>query len=575
MTPAVSPIVKRWWLERRLRVETLPRSAMVVAVSGLLAAAMAGFLLLGQAFDLTLPGGKTVGPNDALLPRVTMLVVFAAVAASAACFTQAGSLLRRPRGRLLVAAIGIVGALIATPSATSGWTPSAVTGWVGVAAGFGLALVGLAGRVRSGAWAAAWATIPVAAAYVAMQLALLSPLGVVYQDLIAVRTMALLANLQVSVTLLALWSVIEGGRALLGSALTITRGADQAAVPSVGALLAVKLTWLALAHLRLAPPELGGADSFVGPAPHMAPVAWLLAAALAGAVAFWLLAGRRSLAAPRGITGAGWIVIVGLVAFLAVSDLLLALLGLALDFTGIESGPARVVMGLLDLVGDLLIWAPAIAVALSLVAGLALLRRAGARAVAVFLLAFAVWSVPLAASVTYELVTGTRLSEASGTRLGGVDPAVLDAMVTVALAVVFAVRAIQRRAVPVRAILVLLVVSGVVAYGPRLIGEELAIAFWAGLVFPVVIQFGFDSRGLNRPRSGRSSRVLLALGVASGSLAVTLLMASSNLIGPNTVQWEALGRALILVPFVAMLTAAALSLPPRAAGPAPPAIQAG
>lgn len=575
MTVAVPPIVKRWWLERRLRVETLPRSVMVVAAAGLLAAALTSFLLLGQAFDLTLPGGKTIGPQDALLPRLTMLVVFSAVAASAACFTQAGSMLRRRRGRILVAAIGIAGALLATPAATSGWTPSDVTGWAGVAAGIGLAVLGLAGRVPSGGGAAAWATVPVAAAYVAMQLALLSPLGVVYQDLIAFRTMALLANLQVSVTLLALWSVIEGGRALLGSALTITRGADQAAIRSVGAVLAVKLAWLALAHLRIAPPELGGADSFVGPAPLTAPVAWLLAAALAGAVTFWLLAGRRSLAAPRGITGAGWIVIVGLVAFLALSDLLLAVLGLALDLTGIESGPARLVVSLLDLVGDLLVWAPAIAVVAAFVAGVALLRRGDAGAVAMFLLAFALWSAPLAASVTYELTTGTRLSEPSGTRLGGVDPAVLDAMVTVALSVVFAVRAIQRRAVPVRAILVVLVVSSVIAYGPRLIGEELAIAFWAGLVFPVLIQFGFDSRELNQRRSGRSSRVLLALGVACGSLAVTLLLASSKLVGPNTLQWEALGRALMLVPFVALLTAAALSLPAREADPASPAIEAG
>jgi hypothetical protein len=332
----------------------------------------------------------------------------------------------------------------------------------------------------------------------------------------------------------------------------------------VGGILVVKLVWLTLAHLGIAPPELGGHEDFVGPGPLGAPVAWALALGIGALVSAWLLGRRQLVAAPRGAVAAAWVVGIGLVAGLALAQLGLIALQLWLTVAPSTELPAPMA-AILDVAGGAFAWIPAITVLAAGIGGVVLLAR-GLRPAGLFLLGTFVWALPRALGVVVETVAGVRLEEPAGNRLGVIDLATLDAAVTLGVLVALAVAAARRRAPPVRASAVIVLVSTTLAYAPRLISAELAIiVFWVSFVFPIVVRLVFDARPLNRARGGRTGRALAVIGTAAGSLGLTALLAWTGGLSPDGPRLEELGSLIMLVPVTALFLAAALAVPPRRA----------
>jgi hypothetical protein len=101
----------------------------------------------------------------------------------------------------------------------------------------------------------------------------------------------------------------------------------------------------------------------------------------------------------------------------------------------------------------------------------------------------------------------------------------------------------------------------VIAYGGIVFGGGLAVLlFWLAFAFPVVAQFVFDARRLNEEQTDRAARVLKASGLSALAMGTALPMVALGFVtGPGTASTADLARALVLVPFVAVLLAGLLA----------------
>ena len=194
-----------------------------------------------------------------------------------------------------------------------------------------------------------------------------------------------------------------------------------------------------------------------------------------------------------------------------------------------------------------------------------------------FLLALAAWALPRALTVAWRLVTHDVL-------FANVTPLTMDTAITVGLAVLAALwLAGRQRAAPPGVLLFVLIVSTLVA-GPGLLLPvfwDAGFLFYLSLLFPVAYQFLFRARELNEPGPGRQGRVLWEVGMSCALLTIAAFRAAAGLalpggIDPVTQLLEDAGTLYLMIPFAAILVAAAVtSWPAEAAPEGPPTAAAG
>jgi hypothetical protein len=570
ITPEPSAVRKAlaWWALRSLRLGTLRPPGRAAAIAGILTITAMTLLLFAWPLGIEPPGGAIVTGDLGRIPRAVLIGVYLALGVTAGCLAVAIRLRRgTPLGaRAGLVAIGLAGAALAATGISAIAPVATGVALLGVGAGLGLAIAAAIGRLPGAGRVACWAATPLALACVAFVLPVTPPFAVTFgirqQDIVGERMATVAANLTAPIVLLGIWGSIEYSRILVRGWMGVTRRSSRLTRATVGGILAAKLTWLVLAHSRILPPALGGHAHVVGPSPLEAPVAWAVALCAGGLAAGWLLGRRRIVAAPRGAVASAWVVGIGLVAGFASVQLALIVLQVWLTAAPATQLPDAVV-ALLGSAGRALIWVPAITVLAAGLGGVVLLWR-GRRAPGIFLLGTFIWAVPRVLGIAIETTTGVRLEEPAGTRLGVVDLATLDATVTAGVCGALVVAMVSGRRPPIRAAAVIVLVSTTLAYAPRLLTPELAVAaFWLSLVFPIFVRLAFNAEPLNRDRAGRTGRVLVVIGTATGSIGLASLLAWTGGLSPDATTLDELGSLILLVPVTTLFVAAALAAPPR------------
>lgn len=358
-------------------------------------------------------------------------------------------------------------------------------------------------------------------------------------------------------------SLARGARREVGeSAASLVRRRPQL----LGLFVGAKLPWLALGYLGVLPPLLGGASGVWAPSLADGAVAWLIAAAIAGGIAAWLVRRKSWPISDDGFSKAALLIVVGfsLIPFatsLATVGLVLAeLFILPREFVQCDiATPSRSfansvhcsITALLKLEGssNAQLWSWVATLMVTGLVGMWLARRASGRSAALFLLAFTFWSLPRIAGVVSAIIDPDRRISIAP------EIASLDSAVTVAVAVLAAAWLAGKRtqATP-EALTLVLVVSTLVAHATTLIPVTLARdLFILGLLLPVAYEFAQDIfRSAGRIRIDR-------LGLYLVSVSAVLLAVSLGITVRGGSALVDSGFFLMVVPFAIVIVGARLS----------------
>jgi hypothetical protein len=450
-----------------------------------------------------------------------------------------------------------------------------VLGWAGVVVALAVPIGGFLApaRFRWIVWAAAAAPFLLTLlVYGAWRGAVLHPPGFqaafAPRDVLGFQLVSLLATLQIGFVLLGLWVVLESAAAARDLGTGLVRMLRP--FPAVVAVLLIgKLVWLGLGYAKLLPQPVGGPKSAWVSSRTNGASAWLLAAVLVGAMAWWLVRRARWQVPEQGLRGPSWGIAAGLSFALAL--LAAAFLGVLVASVWSTNAPLRWFASFADALirGNAPLWSVVGTAAAALIGGSVLFgasrKELRYRPAALILLVFAVWAVPRAINLTW------RLQHDGKAPFRSIDLVTLDALVSLAVAVLAVLWWLRvQRVVDPATLLLVLVVSTLLAHPSVVLppGWKRGVLFYLALVFPVAYQFLADAESLNVMNEGREARVLSVVGLASVPLTITVLLvalgfARPGASGPLQSFVGDVGSLYLAVPFAAMLVAARLADPDR------------
>ena len=553
---------------RRLRLGDLPSAPRRLATAGLATSSVAALVLVLTPLEVQLPGG-TVLLLRADAPRIgnVQLAVFLLAIALAMSTLTMAAIDRSPRvWRPVIAGVAVLG-LVITPSVLTipGVTPPVVVGGLLSLLAIGLLLgVAVIGRPSHALGLAVLSAIPPIGALIAYMGAGLpsAPNGLQSEIATSLLNGALIA--EAPLVALAAWAVIEYGRGLAGSVRPLAQSEMTWAwfPPTLFTLKVIVL----LAALG------GFASAFTGITPEFltAPLresvlTIVLAATITIFIGWWLLYGPRPRSLGRGATQGVWVIV------------LLILIGYSIPIAAFAAGllPERIGIGssVTDIQGwmDTVDTVQALAISLTpaLVSLAALLGGVGTlvwgggrrRGIALLLVAYAVWTLIPGISFAMTERDWAVMTDLNGGPLGQIHPVTMDLFITILVGILMAgwFFGLQRRASPM-VLLMILGLSTAVTYAGALLAAEVgAILFWLGFAFPLAAQFLLDSVGLNRQTEDRPGRVLGAVGFSTLSLSMALPLVALGFASPDAASTDAFVKALVLVPFAAVLGASAVA----------------
>jgi hypothetical protein len=570
------------WRKRHLEVRSLPGDVRFFVVAALAACVLASGLILVLGRGWALPGGKQPLAGTSI-PRMVIPFSVFALAAAGASLAAAASRRSGPWRAVTLAGVALFGASVAAVVVGSARqvdlldppTLPFFLGWAGVLVALAVPVAGF--LVPRRLW---WVVPSLAATPFLLALAVygawrgpaLHPPGFdvafLPRDILGFQLVSLLGTLEIGFVLLGLWVALASAAAARDLGAGLVRVLRPFPVV-VGVLLIGKLAWLALGYLEVLPEPVGGSAGTWASSRRNGPVAWILAAVLAGTAVRWLVRRGRSPVPERGLRAPSWWIAAGLSFALAL--LAAAFLGVLVATVWATNGPIRWFSSFANALirGDAPLWSVVGTVGLSVVAGVVLLRVGGSdgryRGAALLLTVFAAWSLPRAVNLTWRLLNH------GDAPFRTIDPTTIDAVVSIAVAVLACLwwSGLQRAIEP-GALLFVLVVSTLLAHPGVILppGWKRGALFYLGLAFPVAYQFLADAESLNTPREGREARVLSVVGLATVPLTVTVLFvalgfAHPGASGPLQSFVGSVGSLYLAVPFAAMLVAARLTDPDR------------
>ncbi|MFN2483698.1 MAG: hypothetical protein ABR509_02005 [Candidatus Limnocylindria bacterium] len=577
MTARLAPLVSALQ-RRRLRLEGLPPGSRRLAGVSLAAAGAAAALLVTTPLAHDLPGGSVVllRSDAPTITRAslaaTLLVLAVALAALAAAAMRPGWRLRR----LTLVGVAAAGLVVIPGAADLGeLAPLALpTTVAGLMAALALAILAIVPRPPRWPVTAALAAVPPLSALVSLFGARLSVLPDEVERLIATGVVLGMTGIDGLFVVLALWAVIEFSRGLAASSSRVAK------LPSrlwlvLPALVLVKLIWLAVMSTGVLPEPLRPETTPAEVIAAESPVSLTLGVGMTAIAGWWLVNRPRAALSADGSTAAAWLVSVPVLLGFTLPQIAFALVAVSQRFNitaSTEDAVSEPTTAILTLQAILLACGPAVAAYGALVVGLAGRRRPGRlRAVAPFLVAFAAWTIVPATAWLAINALHVDAYEGEGGLFGFVNAMTLDLGLTILVGILAAAWwAGRQRAADPPTLLAVLVVSTVIAYGAvPLTGLLGIIAFWVALGFPIVAQFAFDAEPLNRPGDDREARVLGAVGMGALATSFTLPMVALGFVGPDRTAFSEFARVLVLVPFAAVLTGAALEVRTSPAAGAP------
>ena len=566
--------IVRWWQPRRLSLGGLQVGPRRMARVALLAITGLCVLIVLHGLGVAVPLGSDHVPEFMPIPRVGELLVLLAMAVAAVSLTLASRREGPLMSRLLLlpfAALGIavggemrdIGRLVGDPALMS-------TGGLAVAVLAAAPL--LLPRRLWARWPAVFPALtlaPYAAVLLIYLLAgsdayRLSPEFIAnghtsWNDVIMLREAVVKAAFNgallpgvLAVNLLLIWQVVETVRATRDAASGGLQLRDRAATLLL-ILLIGKTGFLVFAFA-------GGLES----AAHSRDdglASWALAFALV-AWGTWVMLQTPPPLEDRHVARAATVAVGGVaVGWTAV--------GVLLTFRGVSRLHGEFAENhLYDaiVVADrTALWIVALWPFALTVLGVVLLWRAQIAAGAA-VLAFAVWGLPRAVSITGDVIAyaGTGLPvgrpvdyiEGNEQYRGWIDAVTLDAVVTGAVICLFVAWRIGRRPVaPPNILLFVLVLSTAVAHAGALIPGNWRTGAWffVGLAFPVAYGFLLGARPLNRQTSHRELKVVSALAVTAFVLALTTMKVFNGDIRPGAELNADVGKVFLQVPLVALL----------------------
>ncbi len=546
---------------RRLRLDGLDPLPRRLTQAALVASAVAAVLLMVQPLELSLPGGLvTIQRSDA--PQIGRLAFAAAlitISVAVGALAAAAADEHWRWWRSVVVGLGAIGLLISPSVLTTEDVPvlAVVLGLTGVAAALALIGVGIVGRPRRVAVIAPLAATPPLAAWLAVLAVPLSGADPSVESGLLTSVLNGVTVIELPLIALAVWAVIEYGRGLIAGGRAVL-GAPARLAWLLPLAFVVKVAFLATVRRDLLEIPIGES---------VASIAW--ASLLALVAAWWLLHGPRIKLAADGVVTAAWWVLLAL------------LIGHVLPLVAFAGRLVPDRLGIVASSEDLQAWTttvdtvqhyavaltPAFVATLALGAGLALLAGAQARwrGAAVFLLAYAAWTLPPGIANALNELADAGLTDGSGGLLGNINPVTLDLFVTglVALLAIGWYTGLQRRVRPMT-LLAVLGLSTVFSFAGQGLGGGLAtVLFWLGFGFPFAAQFLFDAGSLNESRADRPARVLRASGLSSLALGMALPLVALEFARPGALGEGDLVKVLLLVPFVAVLLAGTIADAPE------------
>jgi hypothetical protein len=582
------------WRRRRVSVSGLTRDAQVLIGLGFVACLGSIFVLLSIGFLRHVPGGADASldgngpyPGSGPLPRVAYVVVLLGIASACSLFmgVRHG---RRFVDLLIAVGIGFLGLAIALaqtsaarlvrqaaldlelpgrPDPRRAFLALALT-WTAVAF-VGIFLVVTVLRDRVPRWAApVSAAIPFLVLVAAYGVAPVSghdfvvdveqfvrPGGLTADGAIPFTApkllfgyplVVLVLQLAVAVTILVLWQTVAG-----------TRGLVRDVAPRVARPVSTRPRLLAVCLIKAGLVVAGLAAVLPGPVSELWAASrrdglldWLVAALVIPLITMFVLYLRRA-SPTHGETRAAaiflgvFILLDFVVALVVVTSVLLQGISFSTSLTVLRSaGEIQHHVTTAEAVGTLA----------CLPLGILMLRKSRHRWAGGFLIAAAVWSLPRSIGI---------LRDPAGiaSTPGAFSFATADALITFAvLALVVSSPWIgidARRWTPLLA--TILAVSTVAALAgpaidraPERLGRYI---LYIGLVFPFVWQFLFDAENLNRRRPSREGRVLVAVGLATFTLAIASFQLATESGSDLRSLYGQLGNTLILGPLVIFLLA--------------------
>lgn len=570
------------WRRRHLEVHSLPGHVRLLVIAALAACALASGLIMVLGEGWSLPGGRQPLAGTSI-PRLVIPFSVLALAAAGASLAAAASRRSGLWRAITLAGVALFGASVAAVVVGSSRQVDLrhppmlpfVLGWVGVVVALAVPVAGFLVPRRL------WWVVPSLAAtpfllalvvYVAWRGPTLHPPGfdVAFQprDVLGFQLVSLIGTLEIGFVLLGLWLALASAAAARDLGAGLIRVLRPFPVV-VGVVLIGKLAWLALGYAEVLPGPVGGSSAIWTSSRKNGPIAWVLAAFLAGAAAWWLVRRGRSEVPERGLRGPSWAIAAGLSFALAL--LAATFLAVLVATVWSSNGPIRWFSSFANALirGNAPFWSVVGTVGVSVVGGLVLLRVSRSdgryRAAALLLMVFAAWTLPRAINLTWRLLNDGKAPFRS------IDPTTFDTAVSVALAALAVLwwLGVQRVIEP-GTLLFVLAVSTLLAHPGVILppGWKRGVLFYLALVFPVAYQFLADAESLNAPGEGREARVLSVVGLASVPLIVTVLFvalgfAHPGATGPLQSFVGSVGSLYLAVPFAAMLVAARLTDPDR------------
>jgi hypothetical protein len=598
--------VAAWWRhgEHRLRLDGLSAPVAVRAKVGLvvIAAAAAAVLLVGMG--VALPAGVVSSSSwDQPVPR--LLIAFAFIAFAVAQWLVA-ALALRSRGwarRLELVLVAVLNAalgsglvvvadsieelrrtttlLLRTPHGLiptvpyegAATTPLAIVGWGIVAAALVLPfLPARATRHRLVEVLAVAPPLVVLGVFAATDRTRVPTEHVADGWSESVQTAVGFALLNVLIAAGLCVSVVFLWQAAAAATAARDVGKGLAAIGNhvprlAGALVTLKLAWVALGYANHLPAELGGESGVWDASRSNGWLAWGIAATFAGAVGYALVVGSRWNVSERDFGAVRRLLVAGFVApWVLAAAAALAALALAVRPSLREPFESLSLWA-----AGHGVWSGVVTVAAALAASIVALatrRRHAWGAVALFLLAFSVWALPR----TIAIVADSR----TPTDVASVDLVTFDSAVSVALAgLVLGGWVRVRRGRPASpdgtTLLVVLGASTAVCYSGLLFDASPSavkgLAFSLALVFPAVYLLVADAGALNRPSHDRERRVLAAIAAIAGLLTVIAVLVALGELEGGKATFGDVGRVVFVLPLAAVLVAATLR-PSREASPA-------
>ncbi len=526
----------------------LPPTARAWAVVGLAVAVAAAVFVVYLGTGGHVAGGSQTIAGHAI-PRLLIVFTYLALALLGGLVTVAH---RHEGWRVPVVArvvVALVGASVTAGCADASGLIGAfggrgdlvkALGWTGFA--LAVLLLVLPRQVLGHASAALLGTSPFLLALAAYAFA---GGGATAHDFAASPLVLTATDLGIAVGLLLVWAVVESVR--LGRDYGLALAPVVRVAPwLLPAVLSAKLAWIGVGYAGDLPHWFGGASGNWHDSAHNGAVAWVTAAVLVLGGTAWLLARRSAPAETDRLDGVLALVVAGLAAALLAA----ALLTLLVEIT--HPWPWATVARHLKAAVDHLLapkvppWTVVGTVVAAALVGLAR-RRTAAGA---FLVVFALWSLPRAVTTAYALI------ENENAPFHAPSLVTLDTVVTLALVVLYALRAVRPQA-----LLVALVVFTLIGHPGVLLpaGWRTGTLFYLALVYPVAWQFLVRARELNGHAPVRPARVLGAIALAALLLVIAAVDVGAGVAGPGvSVLSEFLddvGRTFLMVPFAALLVA--------------------